>query len=92
MGFNITITSKGQMTIPKDLRDQLKVKPGDKCYAWVRNGEMVVIPRNKPLSELASILGKPPVDAPFLQRDIDDAVMDAAVERYERAIEQSGGE
>ncbi|KGD99823.1 MULTISPECIES: AbrB/MazE/SpoVT family DNA-binding domain-containing protein [Rhizobium/Agrobacterium group] len=92
MGFSITITSKGQMTIPKDLRDQLKVKPGDKCYAWVRNGEMVVIPRNKPLGELAGVLGKPLANGPLSQNDIDNAVMDAAVERYENAIRQSGGE
>jgi AbrB family looped-hinge helix DNA binding protein len=89
MGFNITITSKGQMTIPKDLRDQLNVKAGDKCYAWVRNGELVMVPRNKPLGELAGILGKPPVDAPLSQEGIDEAIMDAVVERYENALGKS---
>lgn len=85
MSFNITITSKGQMTIPKDLREQLKVQPGDKCYAWVRNGELVIIPRNKPVSELAGILGKPPVAGPVSQNDIVDAAAEGAVERFERA-------
>jgi AbrB family looped-hinge helix DNA binding protein len=91
MGFNITITSKGQMTIPKDLRDQLNVKAGDKCYAWVRNGELIMIPRNKPLSELANVLGTPPVNAQPSQSEIDDTVMDAAVERHENAIRKSDG-
>jgi AbrB family looped-hinge helix DNA binding protein len=85
MGFNITITSKGQMTIPKHLRDQLNVKPGDKCYAWVRNGEMVIIPCNKRVAELAKVLAKPPAGPQASQRQIDDTVIDAAVERYESA-------
>ncbi len=91
MGFNITITSKGQMTIPKNLRDQLNVRPGDKCYAWVRNGEMIIIPRNKPLSELSAVLGKPPAGVQASKDETRDAVMDAAVERYENAIKQSNG-
>jgi AbrB family looped-hinge helix DNA binding protein len=92
MGFNITITSKGQMTIPKDLRDQLKVKPGDKCYAWIRNGEMIIVPRNKPARELADILGQPPNDVTYHNQDLDEAIMDAAVERFEHAAERSDGE
>ncbi|MET0171790.1 MAG: AbrB/MazE/SpoVT family DNA-binding domain-containing protein, partial [Agrobacterium vaccinii] len=37
MGFQTTITSKGQMTVPKSVREQLDIRPGDKCYVWVRN-------------------------------------------------------
>ncbi|WP_160011343.1 AbrB/MazE/SpoVT family DNA-binding domain-containing protein [Rhizobium sp. 18055] len=91
MGFNITITSKGQLTIPKDLRDQLNVKAGDKCYAWVRNGELIMIPRNKPLSELSDVLGPSPAGTQLSDRSVDDVVMDAAVERYENATRKSGG-
>lgn len=92
MGFNITIASKGQMTIPKHLRDQLNVKPGDKCYGWVRNGEMAIIPHNKPVTELAGLLRKPPAGSRASQDEIDDTIMDAAVERYENATRRSGGE
>ncbi|EHS48753.1 transcriptional regulator, AbrB family [Rhizobium sp. PDO1-076] len=89
MGSNITITSKGQLTIPKDLREQLNVQPGDKCYAWVRNGQLVIIPRNKSVRDLAAILGKPPAGALLPDEEIDDAIMDAAVERFEKAITRS---
>jgi len=89
MGSNITITSKGQLTIPKDLREQLNVQPGDKCYAWVRNGELVIIPRNKSVRDLATILGKPPAGALLSDEELDDAVMDAAVERFEKATTRS---
>ncbi|WP_306934131.1 AbrB/MazE/SpoVT family DNA-binding domain-containing protein [Agrobacterium larrymoorei] len=60
MGFQTTITSKGQMTVPKNVRDELELKPGDKCYVWVRNGEMIVVPRNKSFNDLAGLLGAPP--------------------------------
>lgn len=84
MGFNITVTSKGQMTIPKHVRDELNVKPGDKCYAWVRNGEMVVVPRNKPLSELAGFMGQPPAEGTATLEQVEVAIEEAAVERYLR--------
>lgn len=89
MGSNITITSKGQLTIPKDLREQLNVRPGDKCYAWVRNGELVIIPRNKSVRDLAGILGEPPAGPLSPEENIDDVIMDAAVERFERANTRS---
>ncbi|WP_115669660.1 AbrB/MazE/SpoVT family DNA-binding domain-containing protein [Ciceribacter selenitireducens] len=82
MGFNITVTAKGQMTIPKHVRDALNVRPGDKCYAWVRNGEMIVVPRNKPLSELAGFMGKPPSEREATVEQIDAAIEEEAVERY----------
>lgn len=82
MGFNITVTAKGQMTIPKHVRDALNVKPGDKCYAWVRNGEMIVVPRNKPLSELAGFMGKPPFENEATLDQIDAAIEEEAVARH----------
>jgi AbrB family looped-hinge helix DNA binding protein len=35
-----TITSKGQVTIPKAVRDALGLKPRDKIEFWVENGEV----------------------------------------------------
>jgi AbrB family looped-hinge helix DNA binding protein len=82
VGFNITVTAKGQMTIPKHVRDALNVRPGDKCYAWVRNGEMIVVPRNKPLSELAGFMGKPPLENEATLDQIDAAIEEEAVARH----------
>jgi antitoxin PrlF len=75
MGFQVTITSKGQMTVPKNVREQLKIKPGDKCYAWVRNGEMIVVPRNKSLAD-----GKK-----LTVEQMNDAIGEGAVARYKRS-------
>ncbi len=91
MNTNVTITAKGQMTVPKALRDQLQMKPGDKCYAWVRNGELIIVPRNKSLEGLVGFLGRPPV-ASVSDENVDDVVADAAVARYLRAEKSVEGE
>ena len=38
----VTIDERGQMVLPKDLRDRLKLRPGDKMavISWERNGEV----------------------------------------------------
>ncbi len=82
MNTNVTITAKGQMTVPKVLRDQLQIKPGDKCYAWVRGGELIIIPRNKPLGDLAGFLGSPPVEKAIAPEEPHQAMAEGAVDRY----------
>lgn len=89
MGHHATITSKGQMTVPKAVREALNIKPGDKCYVWVRDGEMIVIPRNKSLADLAGILGEPPYGAGATIDDLSKAAMDGATEHVMRSIRQA---
>lgn len=85
MGYNITITAKGQMTIPKEMRDRLQVKAGDKCYAWIRNGEIVIVPRNKPLEALAGMLGKPPAAKHLSAEAMHTAAANAAAKHHKDA-------
>jgi AbrB family looped-hinge helix DNA binding protein len=55
-----TITSKGQTTIPKDIRDRLHLRPGDRLEFVVDDdGRVVVLPATVDAAELAGIL-KPP--------------------------------
>jgi antitoxin PrlF len=70
----VTITSKGQMTLPKQIRDELQIQPGDQCYVWVRGGDIVVMPKNKSFKDLAGLLGKPPRGAGSTLEEIDEAV------------------
>jgi AbrB family looped-hinge helix DNA binding protein len=42
-----TITSKGQTTVPKEVRDALNVGPGDKL-TWEINGGRVAITTERP--------------------------------------------
>lgn len=51
-----TITSKGQTTLPKDVRQALGLKPGDKVrYLILDDGEVRLV-RVRPVRELAGAL------------------------------------
>lgn len=39
-----TITSKGQTTIPKEIRDFLKLKPNDKLFYILEDGKVLLKP------------------------------------------------
>ena len=55
-----TITSKGQTTIPKEIRDHLKLHPGDRIdFIIEREGRVVVEPATVDVKELEGILHKP---------------------------------
>jgi AbrB family looped-hinge helix DNA binding protein len=79
-----TMTSKGQLTIPKEIRDELKLTPGTRFYVTIRNGQVVAVPKNKKLADLAGILGKPPNGARLTVGAMDEAIMDAVSEDDER--------
>ena len=48
-----TVTSKGQVTIPKEIRILLKIEPSDKIDFLVENGRVIL----KPLKTLQSLRG-----------------------------------
>jgi antitoxin PrlF len=50
------ITTKGQATIPKAIRERLGVKPGDRIKFFVHpDGSVVLLPK-RPVSELRGIV------------------------------------
>ena len=55
-----TITSKGQITIPKDIRLQLDLHAGDKIsFIEDEDGSINLVPIKKPLSALKGLVVKP---------------------------------
>lgn len=54
-----TLTSKGQMTLPKDVRDDLNLKPGDRIDVIKEDGRYVLRPRNVRIEDLYGILHRP---------------------------------
>ncbi|MFT5097912.1 MAG: antitoxin PrlF [Planctomycetaceae bacterium] len=55
-----TITSKGQITIPKYIRDQLGLHAGDKIsFIEDEDGSINLIPVKKPLSAIKGLVAKP---------------------------------
>ncbi len=52
-----TITSKGQVTIPKDIREKLGLRQGDRLIFYVEDGKAVAQPvRRGDFRELAGIV------------------------------------
>jgi antitoxin PrlF len=54
-----TLTSKGQTTIPKEIRDSLGMKPGDRMtFTLMPDGTVVLRVKSKSIMELAGVLHK----------------------------------
>ena len=54
-----TLTSKGQTTIPKAIRDGLRMKTGDRMtFTLMPDGVVIMRVKNKRVSELAGLLHK----------------------------------
>lgn len=88
MGFVATMSSKGQLTIPKDVRDELKLATGTQLHISVRDGEMVARPKNKNIAELAGILGRPTVGAGATLEDLDEAIGEAVADDDRRIVRE----
>ena len=68
-----TLTSKGQTTIPKDIRKRLNLHPGDRLeFVIDEDGRVLMLPASIDASELAGIL-KPPARAVTVQ-DMNRAI------------------
>ena len=78
-----TLTSKGQTTIPKSVRDRLGLKPGDRLEFVVDDsGAVSMVPATVSLDELEGMLSPPP--RPVTLEEMDRAIR-------ERAGANSGG-
>jgi AbrB family looped-hinge helix DNA binding protein len=55
-----TVTTKGQITIPKEIRDYLKLETGSKVeFVIDENGDVRIVPLNVPLEALSGVLHRP---------------------------------
>lgn len=53
-----TLTSKGQITIPKVVRDNLNLKTGDKLDFRIENGEIKIVPVSNSIEEVYGLLAR----------------------------------
>jgi AbrB family looped-hinge helix DNA binding protein len=55
-----TMTVKGQVTVPREIRNRLGLKSGDKVtFTMLSDGTVVVRPKKRRLGELAGSLTRP---------------------------------
>lgn len=55
-----TLTSKGQLTLPKDIRIALGVGPGDRVdFVQMEDGNFAVMPATQPVKRLKGLIPRP---------------------------------
>ena len=80
---NAKMTSKGQITVPKEVRDRLGLKPGDRVLFIVEDdGSARLLAANRDISSLVGILPAPRRRATLAQ--IEASVARAAGARLVR--------
>ena len=71
-----TITSKGQVTLPKPVRDKLRLRPGDKIdFMLEEDGSLRVTPVTASVTQLKGMVPKP--ESPISLEAMDEAVAGA---------------
>jgi AbrB family looped-hinge helix DNA binding protein len=76
-----TLSSKGQATIPKAVRDRLSLKPGDRFKFFFHPDGVLILPKI-PTSRLKGIL--PKSAKPVSLEQIDAAIEAGVNERFRR--------
>ena len=79
-----TLTSKGQVTIPKSIREALGVETGDRLEFLVRpDGVVELFARTRDLLSLAGMISAPPGTAAM---GLDEAIACAVADEFERSV------
>lgn len=73
-----TVTSKGQVTVPADIRERLGLKAGDRLdFHLADSGQLTVVAtKRRSILESRDDLPRLSLGRPSTQRDIDDAIGD----------------
>ena len=77
--YESTMTSKGQITLPKAVRETLHLDVGDRVYFDVReDGSVLLVARNEPMEGLFGMLkGKSPRRKPLTIEEMSPSSLDS---------------
>ncbi|MGD0002410.1 MAG: AbrB/MazE/SpoVT family DNA-binding domain-containing protein [Bryobacteraceae bacterium] len=82
-----TVTSKGQITIPAEVRKALNLEPGDRIDIFeVENGRFALTARNKSIRDLEGCV--PKLDYVPTIEELNEAVGAAVAENVRRSLER----
>jgi AbrB family looped-hinge helix DNA binding protein len=76
-----TLSSKGQATIPKAVRDRLQIKSGDRFKFFFHPDGVIILPKI-PTARLKGMIPKPAQSISL--EEIDRAIAEGATERFRR--------
>jgi antitoxin PrlF len=85
-----TLTSKGKITLPKQVRAKLGLKPGDRLQVAVTPDDRLVMTLAVPLASLADIL--PKLQRPLSANEMNEAIAAAVSGKCDRrcAVDDPG--
>lgn len=82
------MTSKGQTTIPKEVREALGLKDGIQIDWVAKDGLLMGKPRTIRAVDLAGILGRPPNGRHVTIEEMDEAIGKAVSRRFQRKTQR----
>ncbi|MDZ7760651.1 MAG: AbrB/MazE/SpoVT family DNA-binding domain-containing protein [Desulfovermiculus sp.] len=69
-----TVTSKGQITIPKSIRDDMKIQEGDKLdFSLNEEGDIIISLVKKKVDDVFGLLYRPE-QTPITMEEMDEAI------------------
>jgi antitoxin PrlF len=78
--YDLTVSARGQVVLPKDLRERLGVTAGGKLEARLEEGRVTIHPKTRGIAELIGMLHRPGM-RPLSLEEIDSAIAESAVAR-----------
>ena len=84
MGIESKVTTKGQTTIPAEVREYLKIGAGDRLGYEFVDGKVMLVPKNKSALEYAGALHVPD-RKPVSVEAMNEALGEGIAERFERS-------
>jgi AbrB family looped-hinge helix DNA binding protein len=86
MGYGAKLTSKGQTTIPIEIRKYLNLSPGDQMDFIIENGEVKIRAKTRSVMEFAGILGHAPNGVRLTIEEMSEAAAEAAADDDRRIM------
>jgi len=79
--FSATVTDTGQITIPSEIRDYLKLSSGSRIeFVIDEEGQVKIFPLNVPVESLSGILHRPGMQRATLE-DMETAILQGVNDR-----------
>ena len=75
-----TITSKGQITVPAEIRERLHLRQGDRVRFEVEDGIVKMSPKKKTLDDVINCLPKSKVS--YTVEEMNEAIAQAVCDKY----------
>ncbi len=82
--YEMQVSDKGQVTLPKGLREEMRVFAGQTLEARVEGGKAVLAPKQLSVQDLFRMFPKPKVH--LTDKQIRDARVERAIARFERTV------